>query len=73
MSTRLLDELGVKAKEGNWLGFPKKFIRVLMGKILWRRKWQSTLVFLPGKIPGTEEPGKLQSMGCKESDMTEET
>ena len=23
------------------------------------------------KIPCTEEPGRLQSMGCKESDMTE--
>ena len=23
------------------------------------------------RIPWTEEPGKLQSMGCKESDMTE--
>lgn len=35
---RVLDELGMKAKEGNWLGFPKKFIQVLMGKIPWRRK-----------------------------------
>ena len=24
------------------------------------------------KIPGTEEPGKLQSIGLKESDMTEQ-
>jgi len=47
----VLDELGMKAKEGNWFSFPKKFIWVLMGKILWRRKWQSTPVFLPGKIP----------------------
>jgi len=23
------------------------------------------------RIPGTEEPGGLQSIGCKESDMTE--
>ena len=29
----------------------------------WRRKWQPTPVFLPGKIPWTEEPGRLQSMG----------
>ena len=27
--------------------------------------WQPTLVFLPGKIPWTEEPGGLQSMGSQ--------
>ena len=27
----------------------------------WRRKWQPTLVFLPGKIPWAEEPGGLYS------------
>ena len=32
-------------------------------KIPWRRKWQPTPVFLPGKSPWTEEPGGLQSMG----------
>ena len=34
-------------------------------KIPWRRKWQSTPVFLPEKIPWTEEPGRLQSMGSQ--------
>ena len=39
-------------------------------------KWQPTPVFLPGKshgqkIPWTEEPGKLQSRGYKELDMTD--
>ena len=29
----------------------------------YRRKWQPTPVFLPGKIPWTEEPGGLQSVG----------
>ena len=33
--------------------------------IPWRRKWQPTPVFLPGKIPWTEEPGRLQSMGLQ--------
>ena len=28
----------------------------------WRRTWQPTLVFLPGKSPWTEEPGRLQAM-----------
>jgi len=32
-----------------------------VGKISWRRKWQPTPVFLPGKS-GTEEPGRPQSM-----------
>ena len=43
-----------------------------VGKIPWRRKWQPTLVFLPGKCYGQKEPGELQSMGSqKESDVTE--
>ena len=29
---------------------------------LQRRQWHPTLVLLPGKIPWTEEPGRLQSM-----------
>ena len=32
----------------------------------------TTPVFSPRKIPWREEPGKLQSMGRKESDMTEQ-
>ena len=28
----------------------------------WSRKYQPTPLFLPGKIPWTEEPGGLQSM-----------
>ena len=34
-------------------------------KIPWRRKWQSTPVFLPGKSPWSEEPGRLQSIGLQ--------
>ena len=33
-----------------------------VGKIPWRRAWQTTPVFLPGESPWTEEPGRLQSM-----------
>jgi len=36
-----------------------------VGKIPWKRKWQTTPVFLPGIIPQTEEPGRLQSMGSQ--------
>ena len=35
-----------------------------VGKIPWRRKWQPTPVFLPGKSM-TEEPGRIQSMGLQ--------
>ena len=31
----------------------------------WRRKWPPTSVFLPGKIPWTEELSGLQSMGSQ--------
>ena len=36
----------------------------------WRREWQPTPVFLPGKSHGqrTEEPGRLQFMGSQELD-----
>ena len=30
-----------------------------VGKIPWRRAWQSTPVFLPGESQWTEEPGGL--------------
>ena len=36
-----------------------------VGKIPWRRKLQPTPVFLPWRIPWTEEPGGLQSMKCE--------
>ena len=36
-----------------------------VGKIPWRRAWQSTPVFLPGESPGKEEPEGLQSMGSE--------
>ena len=41
------------------------------GKIPWRRARQPTPVLLSGEFPWTEEPGRLQSCGCKESNTTE--
>ena len=38
-------------------------------KIPWRREWQPTPVFW--RIPWTDKPGRLQSLGCKESDVSE--
>ena len=34
-------------------------------KILWRRAWQSTPVFLPGESPWTQEFGRLQFIGLQ--------
>ena len=36
-----------------------------VGNFHWRRKWQSTPVFLPGKIPWIEELDGLQSTGLQ--------
>ena len=36
-----------------------------IGKIPWRREWQPAPVFLPWRIPGTEEPGGLQITGLQ--------
>ena len=36
-----------------------------VGKVPWRRAWQPTPAFLPGRIPWTEEPGGLHSTGLQ--------
>ena len=42
-----------------------------VGKIPWRRKWQTTSVFLPGKSDGQRSLMDYSPLGSKESDMTE--
>ena len=42
-----------------------------VGKIPWRRKWQPTPVFLPGKFLGQRRLADYSPWGHKESDMTE--
>ena len=44
-----------------------------VGKIPWRRAWQSAPVFLPGESHGQVSLAGYSSWGCKESDMTEVT
>ena len=41
-----------------------------VGKIPWRRKWQPTPVFLPGKSHGQRSLAGYRPWGQKESDMT---
>ena len=42
-------------------------------KILWKRAWQPTPVFLPGASHGKRSPADYSPWGCKESDMNEST
>ena len=42
-------------------------------KMPWRRAWQPTLVFLPGKSHGQRSLAGCSPYGCRESDMTEAT
>ena len=44
-----------------------------VGKIPWRRKWQSTQVFLPGKFHGPRNLAGYSPWGRKELDITEHT
>ena len=44
-----------------------------VGKIPWRRTWQPTSVFLPGKAHGQRSLVGCSLVGCKESDTTEAT
>ena len=41
-----------------------------LGRSPWKREWLTIPTILAWRISWTEEPGRLQSLGCKESDMT---
>ena len=43
-----------------------------VGKIPWRRKWQPTLVLLPGKLLRQRSLVGYSPWDCKESDTTEQ-
>jgi len=44
-----------------------------VGKILWRRAWQPTPLFLPGESQGQRSLVGYNPYGCKELDMPEVT
>ena len=48
------------------------WVQALVGKIPWRRKWQSTSVLLPGKSHGQKSLVGYSPWGRKESDTTEQ-
>ena len=49
------------------------WVQSLGGEDLLEKGMATHSSILAWRIPWTEEPGGLQSMGCKESDMTEVT
>ena len=51
---------------------PKAFLKQDVLSV-WRKKWQSTPVFLPGKVHGQGSLVGFSPWGCKESDTTEHT
>ena len=57
--------LGVKNLPASAGDIKRRGFDPRVGKILWRRKWQPTPVFLPGESPWTEEPGGLQSIALQ--------
>ena len=46
--------------------------QVRVGKILWRRKWQPTRVFLPGESRGQRSLVSYSPCGLKELDTTDQ-
>ena len=42
-----------------------------LGKILWRRKWRPTPVYMPGEFHGQRSLVGYSPCSCKESDITE--
>ena len=61
------DGLVVKNLPAMWEARVYPWVR----KILWRKKWQPTLVFLPGELHGQRSLVGYSPWGHKESDMTE--
>ena len=70
-----LNSLGLPGRLRWWrvcLQFERLRFDPWVGKILWRRKWQSTPIFLPGKSHGRRSLAGYSSWEHKESDMTEQ-
>ena len=66
----LLSLIFLKKKEQNkWYSFKITKVTSVRSELYHlnqrRREWQSTLNILAWKIPRTEEPGRLQSMGSQ--------
>ena len=66
---------GGASQEAQWQRTPLECRRCRfdpwVGKIPWRRTWQPTLVFWPGKSHGQRSLAGYRPWGCKELDTTE--
>ena len=54
-----------------WMRFKRCWFDPWVGKIPWRRKWQTHSSICAWKIPWAEESGGYSPWGHKESEMTE--
>ena len=63
---------GSVGKESALQGRRRRF-NPWVGKIIWRRAWQSTPIFLPGESHGQKSLAGYSPWGCKELEMTEVT
>ena len=63
--------LVVKESSCQWKRCKRHPFDPWVGKIPWRKKWQPTPVFLPGKSHGQKRLAGCSPWGCKESDTTE--
>ena len=72
----IIDRLGESSSPGgsevnNLPVIQETQVQSLIGKSPWRREWQPTPVFLPGKSQGQRSLVGCSPWGRKESDMTE--
>ena len=63
---------GSVGKESALQGRRRRF-NPWVGKIIWRRAWQSTPIFLPGESHGQRSQSGYSPWGRKESDTIEAT
>ena len=61
----ILPGLPVAQMVKNHLQYRRPEFDPWVGKILWRKAWQPTLVFLLGESPWTKGPGRLQFTGLQ--------
>ena len=61
----VLNNLPVNARD------TRRRLNSWVGKITWRRKWQTAPVFLPGKLHGQRSLLGCSPGVCKESNMSE--
>ena len=65
--------LVVKNPSANAGDVKRRGFKPCIRKILWRREWQPTPVFLPGKSHGQKSLVGYSPWGHRESDTTEAT